>query len=147
MRILPRSLFGRLVLVLLTGLILTQLISAFILLRDRGQILYQSMRDDLITRTAGIVRLLESFPVQERLSLLPLLASQEMQITLSEQPIPATNPNQSPNLASEIIKNQLANLLPQNTEVRISMVDSIMSSRMPPMHRQHMAGITPMSGP
>ena len=147
MRILPRSLFGRLVLVLLTGLILTQLLSAFILLRDRGQILYQSMRDDLITRTAGIVRLLESFPVQERLSLLPLLASQEMQITLSEQPIPATNPNQSPNLASEIIKNQLANLLPQNTEVRISMVDSIMSSRMPPMHRQHMAGNTPMSGP
>lgn len=54
-------------LVLLTGLILTQLISAFILLRDRGQILYQSMRDDLINRTTGIVRLLESFPVKERL--------------------------------------------------------------------------------
>lgn len=148
MRILPRSLFGRLVLLLLTGLILTQLLSAFIMLRDRGQTLYQSMRDDLITRTAGIVRLLESFPVQERLSLLPLLASQEIQITLSEQPIPTTSSNQSPNLASEIIKNQLANLLPQNTEVRISMVDSIMASRMPPpMHRQHMAGNAPMSGP
>ena len=66
MRILPRSLFGRLVLVMLTGLILTQLLSAFILLRDRGKILYQSMRDDLITRTVGIVRLLESFPVRER---------------------------------------------------------------------------------
>ncbi|WP_029131861.1 ATP-binding protein [Sedimenticola selenatireducens] len=147
MRILPRSLFGRLVLVLLTGLILTQLISAFILLRDRGQVLYQSIRDDLITRTAGIVRLLESFPLQERPSLLPMLASREMQITLSDRPIQNQESNQNPTLASEMIKNQLANFLPLNNEVRISMGDSVMQPRMPPMHRQHMSGNASMSGP
>ena len=147
MRILPRSLFGRLVLLLLTGLILTQLLSAFILLRDRGQILYQSMRDDLITRTAGIVRLLESFPAQERLALLPLLSSREMQITLSDQPISTVNSNQSSTLAAEIIRNQLANLLPNNSDVRISTVDLTIQPRMPPMHRQHMAGNVTMSGP
>jgi signal transduction histidine kinase len=105
------------------------------------------MRNDLITRTAGIVRLLESFPVQERSSLLPVLASREMKITLSDQPIPNQVLNQNPGLASEMITNQLAKLLPMNNEVRIVMGESVMQSRMLPMHRQHMGGNAPMSGP
>ena len=51
MQIPPRSLFGRLVLLLLAGLILAQSLSVFILLRDRGQLLYESIQENLIVRT------------------------------------------------------------------------------------------------
>ena len=40
MRLAPRSLFGRLVLILLGGLLLVQLATAYINLAERGQLLY-----------------------------------------------------------------------------------------------------------
>ncbi|MCU0836534.1 MAG: hypothetical protein MUC77_19200, partial [Chromatiaceae bacterium] len=60
MRLIPRSLFGRLTLVLLTGLTLTVLLSAWVQMRDRGRILYEAMHQDVIERTVGIVRLLDA---------------------------------------------------------------------------------------
>ena len=45
MRILPKSLFGRLVLVLLAGLIIAQFFSAYFLLHDREQTLYQAIQE------------------------------------------------------------------------------------------------------
>ncbi|MEN8167772.1 MAG: ATP-binding protein, partial [Pseudomonadota bacterium] len=147
MRLLPGSLFGRLVLLLLTGLVLAQLLSAFILLRDRGQVLYQSIRENLIVRTTGIVRLLDSLPSPGRQPLVPLLASPELRITLSEQPIsmPQADPESGP--ASEMVRDQLLKRLPQNTEVRVSLEGSVMEPQMPPMHRRHMMGGGRMSGP
>ena len=147
MRILPRSHFGRLVLVLLTGLVLAQLLSAFILLRDRGQVLYESIQENLIVRTAGIVRLLDSLPSPDRQQLVPLLASPELKITLSEQPVSIPEPDQDSHLTSEVVRNQLLKRLPQNTEVRVSVEGSAVEPRMPPMHRRHMMGGGRMSGP
>ena len=72
MRLLPRSLFGRLVLVLLTGLVLAQLLSTFVLLRDRGQVIYDAIQENLIARTAAIVRLLDALTPVERRRLIPL---------------------------------------------------------------------------
>ena len=99
MRVLPSSLFGRLVLLLLTGLVLAQLLSAFILLRDRGQVLYESIRANLIIRTAGMVRLLDSTSALECQQLLPLLASPELHITLTEQPVSIPEPDRDSALA------------------------------------------------
>ncbi|MET0081317.1 MAG: glycosyltransferase, partial [Candidatus Thiodiazotropha lotti] len=86
MNILPKSLFGRLVLVLLTGLILAQLLSAFILLRDRGQVLYESIRENMIVRTVELIRLLDAIPLQNRQELIPILDSPELNIALLNQP-------------------------------------------------------------
>ena len=147
MRVLPRSLFGRLVLVLLTGLVLAQLLSAFILLRDRGQVLYESIRENLIVRTAGIVRLLDSLPSPDRQQLVPLLVSPELRITLSERPVSTPEPNQDSYLASEVVRNQMLKRLPQNTEVRVSVEGSVVEPRMPAMHRRHMMEGGRMSGP
>ncbi len=147
MRVLPRSLFGRLVLVLLTGLVLAQLLSAFILLRDRGQVLYESIRENLIVRTAGMVRLLDSIPALDRRQLLPLLASPELHIALSQQPVSTPEPDRDSGLASEVVRHQLLKRLPPNTEVRVSLVGSVMEPQMPPMHRRHMMRGGRMSGP
>jgi signal transduction histidine kinase len=66
MRILPGSLFGRLVVVLLTGLLLAQLASAYINLAERGELLYRAGGMRLAQQISDIVRLLESLPPAER---------------------------------------------------------------------------------
>jgi ATP-binding cassette subfamily B protein len=58
-RLIPRSLFGRLTLVLLTGLTVTVLLSAWVQMRERGQILYQAIHTELIERNPLYARLAE----------------------------------------------------------------------------------------
>jgi signal transduction histidine kinase len=147
MHILPKSLFGRLILVLLTGLILAQLISAFILLRDRGQVLYESVRKNLITHTAGIVRLLDSLPAESRLQLVPLLGGTDFNITLSAQPKSNQKPSQETWDTSDVVLNELAKRLPNNSKILVAVKPSIMEQRMPEMHRRHMMDQNSMSGP
>ena len=66
MHLLPQSLFGRLLLLLLVGLILAQSLSTAILLYDRGQVLYRAAGGNAAHRIAAIVRLLDGMPPQER---------------------------------------------------------------------------------
>ena len=75
MRILPKSLFGRMVLVLLAGLIIAQFFSAYFLLHDRGQTLYQAIQESMITRTSTITRLIDTTAPDARERLLPLFSS------------------------------------------------------------------------
>ncbi|MEJ2589975.1 MAG: ATP-binding protein [Candidatus Thiodiazotropha sp.] len=150
MRLLPQSLFGRLILVMLTGLVLAQLLSAFILLRDRGQALYDAIRENLIVRTAGIVRLLDSLDPADRLRLLPLLSGPDLQIALSDQPYPDTDTERESRLASQVVRQQLRKRLPDNRRITVSVEGSVMASPMAgmpnAMHRRMMGG-PPMSGP
>ncbi len=46
MHLLPRSLFGRLTLVLLTGLTATVFLSAGVHLRERGRVVYEAIHGD-----------------------------------------------------------------------------------------------------
>lgn len=147
MRVIPSSLYGRLLLVMLSGLILAQLLSAFILLRDRGQVLYDSIRESLLIRTSGIVILLNSLPSTDRKQLVPLLTSPDLRINLSDRPIATTDPGQDSNPASLVVRNQLRERLPRDIEVRVAIEDPMMESQMPTMHHRHMMGGGQMSGP
>ncbi len=146
MRLLPKSLFGRLVLVLLSGLVLAQLLTAFILLRDRGQVLYEAVRQNLILRTAGIVRLLDTLTPAERQRLLPLLSGPELQIALSPQALPSEDAETDSRLAADVVRLQLHSRIPERREIRVSVEGSVMPSTMQGMHRRMMGG-PPMSGP
>ncbi len=66
MRILPRSLFGRLVLILLGGLIFAQIATAYINLTERDQLLFRAGGMRLAQQMADIVKLLDSLPAAER---------------------------------------------------------------------------------
>ena len=66
MRLAPRSLFGRLVLILLGGLILAQLATAYINLAERDQLLYRAGGMRLAQQISDIVKLLDSLPAAER---------------------------------------------------------------------------------
>ena len=146
MRMLPKSLFGRLVLVMLAGLVLAQLITAFILLRDRGQVIYEAVRQNLIARTAGIVRLLDPLTLAERQRLLPLLSGSDLQISLSPNPLPEEDTEPESRLAASVVRRQLLAQVPDKTNIRVSVEGSVMTSPQPGMHR-HMMGGPPMTGP
>lgn len=66
MRLLPQSLFGRLLLFLTGSLVIAQLLSAAILLQDRNQALYHAIGDHVAQRIAAIVALLDTLSDDER---------------------------------------------------------------------------------
>jgi hypothetical protein len=122
MPLLPRSLFGRLTLVLLGGLVAAQLLSASILLRDRGRTLYQSVRRDLVERTAGIVRLLDALSPPERERLLPLLSTADSRIRLAvaAAPMPPVGPDVA--AAAARVAQELRERLLPGQAVRVALV-------------------------
>lgn len=147
MNILPKSLFGRLVLVLLTGLILAQLLSAFILLRDRGQVLYKSIRENMIVRTVELIRLLDAIPSQNRQELIPILNSPELNIVLLNQPTSSALDTRESDITSVMIKQQLLKRLKMDTDIRVSIKSTFMERQMSTMHRRHMMDDNHMPGP
>ncbi|MES9905084.1 MAG: HAMP domain-containing protein, partial [Sedimenticola sp.] len=86
MRLLPRSLFGRLVLILTLGLIFTQVLGTALTFQDR----YRALRDNiglhLIQRIASIVNLVEDMPTQQHGKIVAALDSRSLQITLTPEP-------------------------------------------------------------
>ena len=73
MRLLPQSLFGRLLLFLTGGLVVAQLLSAAILLQDREQALYHAIGGHVAQRIAAIVKLLDTLDETERQRLVTAL--------------------------------------------------------------------------
>ena len=83
MRLLPSSLFGRLVLVLLTGLLLAQALSIFILFKDRNQQRFKHQEKQLILRMTETVKMLDSLPHQKREPLLAVLNTLRLRVFLN----------------------------------------------------------------
>jgi len=131
MRMLLRSLFGRLTLALLVGLVLAQLLSASILLRDRGQTLYRSIRAQLVERTAGIVQLLDALTPVERRRLLPLLSTPEAPIHLANVPAGIEVTDVDGDDAADVVEQALRERLRARYEVRVALWDAVVADRRP----------------
>lgn len=87
MRMLPRSLFGRLVLVLLGGLVLAQIATTYINLADRDQLLYRAGGMRLAQQIADIVRLLDSLPDAERRRVVAIFNAPPLAVSLDRAPL------------------------------------------------------------
>ena len=85
----PRSLFGRLVLVLLGGLLLAQLVSAYLNLSERDRLLYRAHGMELAQRIADVSRLLDSMPPAERRRIVEVFNAPPLAISLDR---PALEP-------------------------------------------------------
>jgi signal transduction histidine kinase len=96
-RLLPGSLFGRLVLVLLIGVLAAQLLSAAILFQERGRSLYEASGLQSAQRLADIVRLLESVDLAQRQQVVEAFNSPTLQLVLSPDAWPDATRQQSQN--------------------------------------------------
>ncbi|HLE65772.1 MAG TPA: two-component sensor histidine kinase, partial [Burkholderiales bacterium] len=87
MRLLPRGLFGRLVVVLLGGLLLAQLATAYINLTERDQLLYRAGGMRLAQQISDIVKLLDSLPSAERRKVVAVFNAPPLAVSLDRPPI------------------------------------------------------------
>ena len=87
MRWLPSTLFGRLVLVLLGGLLLAQLLGAIILLRDRATVLYEASGFATAQRIAGMVRIFDTLTPDQRRMMASAVSTADLHVVLGESPV------------------------------------------------------------
>jgi signal transduction histidine kinase len=86
MRLLPRSLFSRLVMVMLCGLVGAQILSVTIHMQDRGESLRQSGARSA-KRIADVARLLDTSSTAERLAIVNVLSLPPLLVRLDSAPI------------------------------------------------------------
>ena len=86
MKLLPRSLFSRLVIVFLVGLFIAQGISLTIVLQDRGEFLSRTSGLQSVRRIADTVVLFDTVNNLERERLVKLLSSPTMRISIAQNP-------------------------------------------------------------
>lgn len=91
LRLWPESLFGRLVGVLIVGLVLAQGLSAWINWAERDRVLLQAAGLQPAQRVADIVRLLDSLDDSERARIVRILNTPPLVVTLDRQPLPESD--------------------------------------------------------
>ncbi|MDP2396778.1 MAG: ATP-binding protein [Burkholderiales bacterium] len=87
MTLLPRSLFSRLTLVLLGGLLVAQFLSFAIHMHDRGELLAQASGMQSAQRIADIVNLLDPLTPAERQKIVRVLAAPPLAVSLDRPPL------------------------------------------------------------
>jgi len=87
-RVWPQSLFGRLVGVLIVGLVLAQGLSAWINWAERDRVMLQAAGLQPAQRVADIVRLLDSLDDSERGRIVSILNAPPLVVTLDRLPLP-----------------------------------------------------------
>jgi len=85
-RWLPQSLFGRLVLILLGGLIVAQLLSAAINFAERDRLIFRASGMQSAQRIADIVKLLDSLSPEERQRIAGILSVPPLLVRLASAP-------------------------------------------------------------
>lgn len=78
----PRSLFGRLVLVLVIGLIVAQIAATFLSLHERDQALVTFGDQQFVQRDADAVHLMENLPAADRAQVASILTSPRLTVML-----------------------------------------------------------------
>ncbi len=107
MRVVPQSLFGRLVLVLLAGLVLAQLASVAINTTERDQLLFRAGGMQLAQRIADIAKLLDSLPPAERRRIAALFNAPPLAVSLDRPrlaPAAASEPDMHLSMFSTVLR-------------------------------------------
>ena len=89
MRWLPRSLFSRMVLILLGGLVVAQLLSLAIHWQERGQLMLRTSGMRSAQRIADIVKLLDPLSPVERARIAAVIDSPGLSISITQPPLAA----------------------------------------------------------
>jgi len=96
MRLAPRSLFSRLVLVQLSVLVVALLVSFAIHMHERGEALAQASGMQAAQRIADIIRLLEPLPPAERRRIVQVFSAPPLRISLDQRPLEAQGSEGAP---------------------------------------------------
>ena len=115
MRLIPKTLSGRLILIFLVGLLLTQIVATAILLKDRGRVLSDRAGIHMFSRIGNILTLLEELPEKRWEHVVSTLDSATLQVWLDDQAREAEAGTIEGNRQAAVLKR----LLPYDTDVRV----------------------------
>jgi signal transduction histidine kinase len=87
MRVVPRSLFGRLLLVVLTVLVIAQLSSLALHMHERGELLLQATGMRAAQRVADIVTLFDTVSVNDRERIAKVLSTPPLSVRVSQRAV------------------------------------------------------------
>jgi signal transduction histidine kinase len=110
-RLLPRTLFGQTLLILLAGLVLSHLVGAWIYAADRADAVRAIGGYAATQRIANLARLVDEAPPEWRDRIVAAASDPALRISLSPQP-PATDPDVADGGAARIVGDLLAEQLP-----------------------------------
>lgn len=138
MRLFPKSLTARLLLVLLGGLVAAQLAGAAILLRDRASALYEASGLHAVQRIVTIVRALDGLGAQQRPLLLRAVGDPGLRVRLAAEPPPL--PEEDAPRAARRLERVLGRMIGDDRPVRVSVLER-------PAGRRSQPRPVPFSGP
>ncbi len=121
MRLLPRSLFWRLMLVLFGGLIVAQLLSAAINLAERDRLLFRASGIQPAQRIADIVRLLDSLNPEERRRIVGILNVPPQVVSLDRAPVAEDSGAAAASLPLAMFSTVLRSALGDGRPVRVAL--------------------------
>jgi signal transduction histidine kinase len=121
MTLLPRSLFWRLMLVMVIGLILAQIIGSMILLKDRQDLVQYNLGKHLVDRVTSVVRLINESAPEDRERIIQAFDSPEFRVFLSDTPRPLDENAVSP----AWLTSRLRSSLPTSEKVIVSIIPMI----------------------
>jgi signal transduction histidine kinase len=124
MTLLPRSLFSRLVLVLLAVLLAAQLMSFAIHMHERGELLQQASGMQSARRIAEIVRVLDSLGREERARMAGILSTPPMAIRLDEAPLRAGESGAETTARATMFAAMLRRFLGEEWPLEVAVADS-----------------------
>jgi len=122
-RLWPSTLTGRLVLILLGGLLAAQLLGAAILLSDRASAIYEASGMHAAQRIAGMVHLLDTLNPEQRRLVVPALNTSGFRVTFTQQP--AAEPSAADeSIHSAHLRAVLRNALGDERALRVAVLAS-----------------------
>ena len=116
-RLLPKSLFGQTLLILLAGLIVSHAIGSWIYTADREQAVRAVGGFAAAQRIANLTRLVQEAPREWRERIVAALSDQTLRVSLSAQPPTFEGANEDEAI-SQTIKDFLADQVPTNSAIQ-----------------------------
>ncbi|MCP4996711.1 MAG: HAMP domain-containing protein [Gammaproteobacteria bacterium] len=129
MRLLPKTLFGRMVLVLSAGLLITLVITVGILLHDRGQSIHRMMSEDTVARAAAITNVLNKTPTSERPRIVSVLNSNLFRVRLQPGPGLPAGIGEGNRLTATMVRTTLLQDIQGQPEIRIAIRHALRQDR------------------
>ncbi len=124
MKLIPRSLFSRLVLVMLTGLVAAQLLGFALHMHERGELLAQATGMQSAQRIADIVRLLDPMSPGERRKIIQVLSAPPLAVSLDRAPLNDNIGNTAMGMRASVFGTMLRRYLADERPVVVAVSDS-----------------------
>jgi signal transduction histidine kinase len=125
MSLLPRSLFSRLVLVLLVGLLVAQLASFAVHMHERGELIAQASGMQAAQRIADIVRLLDPMTPEERRKVVRVLSTPPLAVSLDRPPFQASAEDAAAGARAALFSAMLRRFLGDNRPVVVRATEGV----------------------